>query len=706
MIAPSTSTLEARSAARARPAEHDAPAPATPWKCVAGWLLVGLALRLLVLPLAVHPDLLAAYDRVRLLDRGTLHWFDLHLQVVPIGLHWLFAHLFGTGLPVLDGLPWPTTARDTVFEVVACELTRPGALLDLCLWKLPYVLADLGCGLLCWRLAAPAQRTATLRLWMLHPFLIYVSALFGKYEALMALPFLLGWLDLRRGREERAFVLFGCAVAMRLYPLLFVLPMALCASRSPRRRLELLALALVPTTLALVCCATRSDVSWLLAPIGAVVAWRLYRLVRGRRFEWIAGAAAAALAALALPRLAGSLDNAAYPVLPILKHASYLLRGRVALSSTESILLFLGAWGFVVLWALRTARARVDESARIEDVADAGLLATLAFVAFGFSLPQYEYLLVPLLLLQLQRLREARLAHAAQLAGLFLLLLDSPGGDRTTWLFLPLAPDVVPLTRPPQPLLADATFNIPWVSVGRTLLVLGTAWLAIDLLRTRARREPVRVDARHGALALAAGALAWPLGLAGLLALVLRVAADEPIGPERAAAGLSSLRPLDGYAFRVGTEAPTSLQVRLEDGQPVPMPGHRVRLDRVDRANDEAGDYDGQELLVPAASLVPNVEGSLRIDLAGLRLEPDSDYVVRWQQRDGLGTSSGARLRLLKELAPELLRARFLAGVQARFLGGSPFGAEWLAGALLLLLAGAALARPPRPSITGSPPPR
>ena len=690
MILPASTSTELRIAPRASVTELPAPAPATPWRSLLGWLLVGLALRALLLPLAVHPDLLAMYDRTRLLSQGTLHWFDLHLQALPIAMHWLFAKLFGMALPVLDGLHWPTTARDVVYDAVAREMTRPGAWLDLSLLKLPYVLADLGCGVICWRLAAPAQRLTTLRAWMLHPFLLFVSALFGKYEAFMALPLLLGWLQLRRGRDERAFLLFGVAIAMRLYPVLFVLPMALCAGRSLRRRAELLALSLLPTLLVLACCATHAGVSWLLAPPLALAAWRLYLRVRGRRFEWLAGAAAVATGATGIVWLAGSVDNAVYPVLPILRHAKLLVQSRVALSTADSFLLFLGAWGLVLLWALRQARLRVDAAARADDAADAGLLATLAFVAFGSSLPQYEYLLVPLVLLQLHRLQEIRLAHAVQLAGLLLLLLDSPDGDRTTLLFLPVAPDVVALTRAPQRILFDATWNIPWVSIGRTLLVLGAAWMAVDLLRVRARRDLAQADRVHGVLALRASALAWPVGLLGLLALVLTSPGEEPVAAERDAAVINAARPLDGYEISIGDRTPTLLRIRLEDGRPVVPPGHRIRLVRVDAGRRGATADDDQDLVVPASSLIPDEQGALEIDLSSLALAPNSRYVARWEQRDAYGTASGAKMRLLKEVPQGVLLGRFLDSAKRRLLDDRAC-ATWLAGALLLALAGVVL---------------
>jgi hypothetical protein len=692
MIAPSASSLELRVPQRQFPGEFEAP-PAT-WKWLCGWLLIGVAVRAILLPLAVHPDLLAVYDRARRLSGGGLHWFDLHLQTLPIALHWLFAKVSGAGLPVLDGLPWPTASRDSVYEFVVGILSRPGALLELCAWKLPYLIADVGCGLLCWRLAPPTLRAATLRTWMLHPFVIFVSVAFGKYEAWMALPFLLGLLSLRSGRDSRAFLLFGVAIAMRIYPALFVLPMALCAGRTLRRRAELLALSVAPLAIVLVCGATRSALSWIVVPAAAFAAWRLYRLVRQRRFEWLALAAAGALAVVALPLLERPFDNASYPVLPILRHAAFLVHTRLAMSSSESLLLFVLAYGAILLSALHTARARADDAARIEEVGDAGLLAMLAFAAFGFSLPQYEYLLVPLVLLQFHRCKEARIAHAVQLAGLLLLLLDSPFGDRTTWLFAPIAPDVLPLTRPPAQLLVSPNVTIPWVSFGRTLLVLGSAWLAFDLLRTRARRESVPpLEPRRGALAFAASALAWPLGLAGLIVLALRSPADEPIGAERTVADFNVARPLDGYRFRVEESAPTSLELRLEDGQAVAAPGHRIRVERVPAGDGDAPAGAGQELIVPAAALVPSEEGTLRIDLAKLDLASHSDYVVRWQRREAFGAIEGARLRLMREIPASELVDRFTDDVRRRFFSVGAFGTGWIAGALMLGAAGAVLAR-------------
>ena len=89
------------------------------------WLLVGLALRFLLLPLAIHADTLAVYYRIGLMERGELSLLGFHLQALPMALHAGWVELTGVGVPAFAGIAWDDVTVERVRNVVVAEFTDP-----------------------------------------------------------------------------------------------------------------------------------------------------------------------------------------------------------------------------------------------------------------------------------------------------------------------------------------------------------------------------------------------------------------------------------------------------------------------------------------------------------------------------------------------------------------------------------------------------
>ena len=156
-----------------------------------GWLGVGLAVRLLIAPFAVSADLLAVYWRSHLIAfHGTL--FDDYL--VNMGAHYVHAGWLKVVSPLLppseDLWTHPWWWSDSA--ALAPQLQRtfsldPHAFQTLLVLKVPYLLADLGAGLLLLALLgglAPRLVRRAWAFWMLSPIGLYATYAFGRYEML------------------------------------------------------------------------------------------------------------------------------------------------------------------------------------------------------------------------------------------------------------------------------------------------------------------------------------------------------------------------------------------------------------------------------------------------------------------------------------------------------------------------------------------
>jgi hypothetical protein len=254
-----------------------------------GWLGVGLMLRLLLMPFAVSADLLAVYWRSHLIaHEGEV--FGAYL--VNMGAHYVHAlslRVFGFLLPPPEEVwtdPWWWSDSGALAAQVQREFsTAEHVHQTLFALKLPYLLADIGAGLLLLALAggagaavqrargagnggrrrplrAGATAVAALRagplvadpaatrrawaLWMLSPIGLYASYVFGRYEALAVLLVVAALLCAERGRPWWAAVLLGLAVTMRTYPLLLIPVFGLIIFRRPLQQALWAAVAIAP----------------------------------------------------------------------------------------------------------------------------------------------------------------------------------------------------------------------------------------------------------------------------------------------------------------------------------------------------------------------------------------------------------------------------------------------------------------------------
>jgi hypothetical protein len=224
-----------------------------------GWLGVGLAVRLLLMPFAVSADLLAVYWRAHLIAYDGRLFGD---YLVNMGAHYVHAaalRLLAWLLPPPDAVwtdPWWWADSSALAPQIQRQFSGADhAYQTLFALKLPYLAADLGAGLVLLALLGAARPAATRRawaFWMLSPIGLYASYAFGRYEALAVVLVVGALLACERGRLWSGALLLGLAVTMRTYPLLLVPIFALVVQRRAPRQVAWAGVALMPFALTLV----------------------------------------------------------------------------------------------------------------------------------------------------------------------------------------------------------------------------------------------------------------------------------------------------------------------------------------------------------------------------------------------------------------------------------------------------------------------
>jgi hypothetical protein len=219
-----------------------------------GWLGVGLAMRLALMPFGVTADMLAVWWRSHRIAYDGEVFGEYLVNMGAHAVHAAWLRVVDPVLPDPDVVwsdPWffddfIALAPQVVREFAAAEWA-PQTLFAL---KGLYLLADLGAGVALLALVGPMGARLTRRawaFWMLSPIGLYATYAFGRYEMLAVVLVVVAVLAAERRRVWLAALLLGLAVTMRGYPLLLVPLMALMV---PPRDDEAAGAHLVPRQLA------------------------------------------------------------------------------------------------------------------------------------------------------------------------------------------------------------------------------------------------------------------------------------------------------------------------------------------------------------------------------------------------------------------------------------------------------------------------
>ncbi len=197
-------------------------------------LLIGVIARVLLIPFTAHPfDMYCWYDiSTNIVRNGPLSvqafpplWS--HYMMIPVAYtyDWL-AKVFSSGAIPMSSLP---SALD-FYPSYNIQFV-PGMLFNSVV-KFPFLLSDVLVTLLLYKLVAELTRNKGLAekaafLWFLNPFLIWISAGWGMWDTLPVLFSLASLVLLLKKRIIFSSVCLSLAVASKLYPALFLLPIAI-----------------------------------------------------------------------------------------------------------------------------------------------------------------------------------------------------------------------------------------------------------------------------------------------------------------------------------------------------------------------------------------------------------------------------------------------------------------------------------------------
>jgi hypothetical protein len=209
---------------------------------------IALAIRLVLMPIACHADLISTYHRSYLvLDSFRPRWWLLH-QLIQSGLLTLYSPFLALD-ELLDWQPM-THMASTPFWLETFA-PHPQVFLALFLFKLPYLVCDFAIALVLLRIFgdAPDRALRAASMWLFSPVTIFVFYVFGRHDAIAILCVALGLLAIRRAKPLRGALAIGFAIWSRYWPIVVLPFLVAFAAADWRSRLKLVAVAVAPVVI-------------------------------------------------------------------------------------------------------------------------------------------------------------------------------------------------------------------------------------------------------------------------------------------------------------------------------------------------------------------------------------------------------------------------------------------------------------------------
>jgi hypothetical protein len=404
-----------------------------PWRI----LLIGLLIRLLVMPFTAHSDLLYDYWDAHLIAyHHQLVGFQAVLQYLHAGYLWLITRL----LPPADTI-WIHLGNNTSLnpftglKVSSVQgwfdfISLPQVFRILFLLKLPYLLFDLGCVFLLYRLGSDRASSRRIFLfWWLNPLVIFTGYIFGRHEVITLFLIILSLYWIKQEKHLGGVLALGLAIAVRYYAV-FLPPFFV--------------FSIYPT--------------WKKRSIGLIAGltpWLIINFV-----GWA---------------LSGSIDIQGLASLP---HNNYLLSMKFSIAPWDNLYVFPLAYFLLLLHRLYNREIGVQSMARYSLIALLLLFAT----AYSGQSPQYWTWFLPLLAFIVVEDRHLFLLHIIQIG--CLVGYSFIGGRSTAgYLFAPISPDFFWSLPSPAEILERFTSPEVAISLARTAFSAISLWMVFLIFR-------------------------------------------------------------------------------------------------------------------------------------------------------------------------------------------------------------------------------
>ena len=222
-------------------------------KKIAIILLIGLILRLVLMPISMHNDFLSEHIRAEFIIFGG-HPFAVTSQFLSHYIDAAFLFIFSPFIAdhaKVFNLPAFVGSASTVEnESFLNFIDSPSSYRTLFLLKIPYLLCDFLCFFMLIRLLSTKKSSFWLAcFWMFNPVSIYAIYVYGRFEIYWAMFLIASLLLSKKEKPYLSSLMFGLAIASRSYLLMMIPLFSLLISKKLITKIASFFIAIAPILL-------------------------------------------------------------------------------------------------------------------------------------------------------------------------------------------------------------------------------------------------------------------------------------------------------------------------------------------------------------------------------------------------------------------------------------------------------------------------
>lgn len=227
------------------------------------WLVGGIILRLALMPITFHPDLLGhSFTAYFLAYKGVWNIYDYFANLPPthplvknfgVGDIFIYPPLayFTLGFfrflvkPFVDAnfVPW-------LMENLSQIHSNPQLFKHLFFFKLPYLFLDIGLAfLLAGLFTNSKKKKLVFILWLFNPVALYVSFMIGQLDLLPTFFTVLSLYLFRKKKVYLSALALGIAASYKMYPLFLLFPLAFLARDKLTEKIKVIITGMLPFVL-------------------------------------------------------------------------------------------------------------------------------------------------------------------------------------------------------------------------------------------------------------------------------------------------------------------------------------------------------------------------------------------------------------------------------------------------------------------------
>jgi hypothetical protein len=392
------------------------------------YFLIGMLVRLMLLPFFFQRDLLSTYQRAAETVFGGNFASDFH-QVITHIIHSAYLFIIKAMVPAVSGYSsilldentWTSwinfNAGYNVFTVLA-------------LFKGLYLIFDLLCMFFIIRLSFDDDaegRLNVFRFWMFNPVVIFVLYIFARHDIIGVFVTIIALLLAKKDRKYWSILVLAAAIALRFFPIMILLPLIFYLARSKKDYILLSVLGV--------------------SGLAAVEAFS--NLFYGKS-------------------LILALLNT--------QHFNYILSSKLELIIHDRIFIFIAAYFIIVFSFIHIRKKSFDL------LINYGAIIYLAYIALSYFHPQYVLWTVPFLVIIFARRKHLAYYHWLQF-GLLMVVLIYWGDLVTKFVFAPLDHKFFIYITGPIPIINRFYDPAKFVNIFRSIFTAVSLWMIYLIYR-------------------------------------------------------------------------------------------------------------------------------------------------------------------------------------------------------------------------------